>query len=26
MAGYVYVAESALLRTEKLVSLKGAEA
>ncbi len=26
MAGYVYIAESALLRTEKLVSLKGEEA
>ena len=26
MAGYVYVAESTMLRTEKLVSLKGAEA
>jgi alkylation response protein AidB-like acyl-CoA dehydrogenase len=26
MAGYVYVAESAMLRTEKLVSLKGEEA
>lgn len=26
MASYVYVAESAMLRTEKLVSLKGAEA